>query len=300
MQTLSLALRNSEDVGLALPSVFPSLEKMGAKFRRGQLSLIAGGPGTGKSAVASYIAANAGYGDFNELGVPTLYFSADTDKRTLGNRIAASVSHMTVDEAEDLLLKGHAGIMRILEDNTNHIWFNWNNGPNLSDIQDEVEAFAHATGEWPHLIVIDNLKNIWVETSGDGGEHIRYDRVLDFLHELAGYTNAHIMVLHHVTGFYENGDQPIPMSGILGKVSKPFRLIITLYRPNDDQIGLSIVKNSTGKMDPKGTLAAFLDIDLARQQFIDKSEEEKVSAGLSTEPGEQPSPSDETTGLPVQ
>lgn len=283
MQTLSLALRGSEDVGTALPGVFLSLDNMGAKFRRGQLSLIAGGPGTGKSAVAAFIATRMAYGEFGEVPVPTLYFSADTDKRTLGNRIAASVSHMTVDETEDLLIKGHPGIMTILEDNTNHIWFNWNNGPNLSDIQNEVEAFAHATGEWPHLIVIDNLKNIWVDTQGDGGEHIRYDRVLDFLHELAGYTNAHIMVLHHVTGFYEDGDKPIPMSGILGKVSKPFRLIITLYRPNDDQIGLSIVKNSTGKMQANGSLSVFLGLDLERQQFIDTSSEEKVSDGLKEE-----------------
>lgn len=293
MQTLSLALRNSEDVGLALPSVFPSLETLGAKFRRGQLSLIVGGPGTGKSALSCYMAARMAYGEYGETPVPTLYFSADTDKRTLGNRIAASVAHMTVDETEDLLLKGHPGIMSILEDNTNHIWFNWNNGPNLSDIQDEVEAFAHATGEWPHLIVIDNLKNIWVETQGDGGEHIRYDRVLDFLHELAGHTNAHVMVLHHVVGNYEDGNQPIPMSGILGKVSKPFRLIITLYRPNDDQIGLSIVKNSTGKMQANGSLSTFLDIDLSRQQFIDKSAEEIANAGLPTGEGIVPNSSDE-------
>jgi hypothetical protein len=243
---------------------------MGAKFRRGQLSLIAGGPGTGKSALASYIAANSGYGDFGEVGVPTLYFSADTDKRTLGNRIAASVSHHTVDEAEGLLDNLHPGMMSILEDNTSHIWFNWNNGPNLDDIQDEVEAFAHVMGEWPHLIIVDNLKNIWVETSGEGGEHIRYDRVLDFLHELAGYTNAHIMVLHHVSGFYEDGDKPIPLSGILGKVTKPFRLIITLYRPNEGQIGLSIVKNSTGRMQQDGGLICNLGIDLERQQFIDE------------------------------
>lgn len=283
MQTLSLALRSSEDVGTALPGVFRSLNDMGAKFRRGQLSLICGGPGTGKSAVAAFIATRMAYGEYDEVPVPTLYFSADTDKRTLGNRIAASVSHMTVDETEELINKGHTGIMSILEDNTNHIWFNWNNGPNLSDIQDEVEAFAHATGDWPHLIVIDNLKNVWVETSGDGGEHVRYDRVLDFLHELAGHTNAHVMVLHHVTGFYEDGDKPIPMSGILGKVSKPFRLIITLYRPNDGQIGLSIVKNSTGKMKPDGTLAVYLDLDLERQQFIEKTSEEKVSDGLKEE-----------------
>lgn len=284
MQTLSLALRNSEAVGTSLPPVFLSLEKIGAKFRRGQLSLIAGGPGTGKSAVASFIAVNSAYGEFGEIGVPTLYFSADTDKRTLGNRIAASVSHETVDNSEKLLNDGHAGFFSILEDNTRHIWFNWNTGPNLQDIEDEVMAFAHATGDWPHLIVIDNLKNIWVDTSGDGGEHVRYDRVLDFLHELAGQTNAHIMVLHHVTGFYEDGDKPIPLSGILGKVTKPFRLIITLYRPSEEQLGLSIVKNSTGRMDQGGKLSVFLGVDLERQQFIDNLGEDVVSNPSGIQP----------------
>lgn len=294
MQTLSLALRNSEAVGTSLPPVFLSLDKIGAKLRRGQLSLIAGGPGTGKSAVASYIAVNSAYGEFGETGVPTLYFSADTDKRTLGNRIAASISHETVDNSEKLLQERHAGFMSILDDNTQHIWFNWNNGPNLDDIQDEVEAFAHATGDWPHLIVIDNLKNIWVETSGDGGEHVRYDRVLDFLHELAGLTNAHIMVLHHVTGFYEDGDKPIPLSGILGKVTKPFRLIITLYRPSEEQLGLSIVKNSTGKMDQTGKLAVYLGVDLERQQFIDNPEERLHDAGIPSTEGSTSSSSNET------
>jgi hypothetical protein len=293
MQTLGLALRNSEDVGNALPSVFPSLEKIGAKFRRGQLSLIAGGPGTGKSAVASFIAVHSGYGDFNEIGIPTLYFSADTDKRTLGNRIAASVSHHTVDETEELLNKKHKGMLQILDDNTSHIWFNWNNGPNVEDIQDEVEAFAHATGDWPHLIVIDNLKNIWVDSSGEGGEHVRYDRVLDFLHELAGQTNAHIMVLHHVVGIYEDGDRPIPLSGILGKVTKPFRLILTLYRPGEQQIGMSVVKNSTGRMDQSGGLSVYFNIDLERQQFMDVPEE-AVNAGLSDRQGDPASVGDET------
>lgn len=295
MQTLSLALRNSEAVGTSLPPVFPSLDKVGAKLRRGQLSLIAGGPGTGKSAIASFIAVNSAYGEFGEVGVPTLYFSADTDKRTLGNRIAASVAHETVDNVESLIDKKHAGIMAILDDNTNHIWFNWNNGPNLDDIQDEVEAFAHATGEWPHLIVIDNLKNIWVDSPGDGGEHVRYDRVLDFLHELAGQTNAHIMVLHHVTGFYEDGDKPIPLSGILGKVTKPFRLIVTLYRPSEEQIGLSIVKNSTGKMDQTGKLAVYLDIDLERQQFMDNHDERMHDAGIPNEQGSSSESGNETS-----
>lgn len=281
MQTLSLAMRNSEEEGVALPSVFPSLEKIGAKFRRGQLSLIAGAPGGGKSAFATYEAVNAAYGDFGEVPVPTLYFSADSDKKTLGNRITASVTKYTVDEAEKLLLDGNEKVWNDLAQSTGHIWFAWDRGPSLDDIEAEVEAFAHVMGEWPHKIVIDNLKNIWVEDSGEGGEHIRYDRVLDYLHELAGITGAHIMVLHHVTGYFEIGNVPIPLSGILGKVTKPFRLILTLHRAWDGMLGISVVKNSSGPMDPSGNLILHIPIDLERMQYMDHPEALHVNSNMN-------------------
>ena len=276
MQTLSLAMRNSEEEGVALPSVFPSLEKIGAKFRRAQLSLIAAAPGGGKSAFATYEVIKAAYGEYEEEPVPTLYFSADTDKKTLGNRIAASITRYTVDEAERLLLGNNERIWELLDNNTSHIWFCWDRAPNFDAIEQEVEAFAHVMGDWPHKIVIDNLKNIWPEDSGDGGEHIRYDRTLDYLHELAGITGAHIMVLHHVTGYYETGNIPIPLSGILGKVTKPFRLILTLHRAWDNMLGICVVKNTSGRASPDGSLVIHMPYDLERMQYMDKPQEQNV------------------------
>lgn len=275
MQKLSLAMRNSEEEGLALPSVFPSLERVGAKFRRGQLSLIAGAPGGGKSAFATYEAVKAAYWDeeyFQETPVPTLYFSADTDKKTLGNRITASITKHTVDDSEKLLLANDEDTWYALDQNTEHIWFSWDRAPNVDDIAAEVEAFAMIMGEWPHKIVIDNLKNIYIEENGEAGEHVRYDRVLDYLHELAGITGAHIMVLHHVTGYFEIGNVPIPLSGILGKVTKPFRLILTLHRAWDGMLGISVVKNTSGQMDPTGNLILHIPYDLSRMQYMDNPE----------------------------
>lgn len=267
MQTLGLAMRSSGEEGAALPPVFSQLDKLGAKLRRGQLVLIAGAPGGGKSAITSFLTYKMAYGEFEEQGVPTLYFSADTDKHTLGTRIAASISRFTVEQAEELLVSGHQGIWDMLESNTGHIWFSWDRGPTLEDIDEEVQAYATVVGDWPHVIVIDNLKNIWVDAPSEGGEHIRYDRVLDFLHELAGQTGACIIVLHHVTGYWENGNEPIPLSGILGKVTKPFRLILTLHKAWEGTLGVSIVKNSFGPMQADGRLIAYIPYDLSRMQF---------------------------------
>jgi hypothetical protein len=265
-------MRNSEEEGIALPSVFPSLERAGVKFRRSQLSLVAAAPGGGKSAFAAYEAVKAAYGEFEEDPVPTLYFSADTDKKTLGSRITASVTRLTVDDAERKLDEGDPGVWSTLEVNTNHIWFSWDRGPNLEDIENEVEAFAHVMGDWPHKIVVDNLKNVYTEEVGEAGEHIRYDRVLDYLHQLAGITGAHIMVLHHVTGYYEIGNVPIPLSGILGKVTKPFGLILTLYRAWDSMLGICVVKNRTGKASADGSHVIYMPYNLERMQFIDQEQ----------------------------
>ena len=283
MQTLSLAMRNAEEEGNALPSAFPSLEKAQAKFRRSQLSLVAAAPGGGKSAFATYESVFAEYVEIDEEGayqlpIPTLYFSADSDKKTIGNRVTASVTGHTVDESEKLLLTGDGDTWRELTGRTGHIWFSWNRGPTLEDIEAEVEAFAQVMGEWPHRIVIDNLKNVWIEESGDGGEHIRYDRVLDFLHELAGHTGAHVLVLHHVTGPYENGDVPIPLSGILGKVTKPFRLILTLHRAWDGMLGICVVKNSNGPMDASGKMVIHVPYDLERMQYMDNPNAMQVNS----------------------
>jgi hypothetical protein len=274
VQTIGLALRGSEDEGIALPPVFSSFEQAGIRFRRSQLILMAGAPGGGKSALAAHIAVNMAYGEYYESPVPVLYFSADTDKRTFGTRIAAGVSKFTVNEAEALFAENNNGIWQMLDDATSHIWFHWNRSPDLDDIEAEVEAYAHVMGEFPHLIVVDNLKNIYIDGLGEAGDHVRYDRVLDFLHEMAGVTGACILVLHHVAGYLENGDQPIPISGILGKVTKPFALILTLHRAWDNILGVSVVKNRTGRAEPNGSFTVHIPYDLSRMQFDHLSKKE--------------------------
>src|SRR6188768_2926331 len=155
MQTIGLAMRNSEDEGSPLPSVFPILEQAGVRFRKSQLVMIAGAPGGGKSAFALDMAIKMAYGEYNESPVPCMYFSADTDKGTLGTRAAAGIAGFTVDEAEELIKTGNQGIWSMLDQATGHIWFHWNRAPDLDDVESEVIAYAHVMGEYPHLIVID-------------------------------------------------------------------------------------------------------------------------------------------------
>lgn len=243
-------MRASSNEGLALPNPFRKFAEHGAYLRRGQVSVWAGASGAGKSAVASHIAIHA------RPKIPTLYCSADTDKVTLGIRAAASLTNSHIDDVEVELRQDDAATWDTVRRGTDHIWFYWDAQPTLEDIDQEVHAYAYVTGAWPHLVVVDNLINV----DADGAaSHIQKDAVMHHLQTLANYTNAHVMVLHHVTGsvrakvegtytdiFYEDGNIPVPKSALLDKVAKRPRLVVTLYRAAPDLLGVCVVKNSSG------------------------------------------------------
>lgn len=258
MQSLALAMKSRGNEGESLPTVFPQLAAWGAHFRRGQMSMISAAPGGGKSAVASELALKMTYGreveddECSEYRVPTLYFSADSDKGTLGIRLAAGVLGKPLTEVEQMLESEDSTAWGVVEAALSHVWFNWDPSPTLTDIEKEIEAYIEVTGEYPHLIVVDNLKNMVSDIEGEA--YREYDQIMEWLRALAGITGAHVLVLHHVTGFYENGDVPIPLNGLLGKPGKACRLVLTLFMVSRQPsvLGMSVVKNSNGPADASG------------------------------------------------
>lgn len=244
-------MKAAKDRGIPLPVVFQGLGDVGALIRRGQVSLIASAPGGGKSAIATHLALFQDYtgeGDY----VPTMYFSADSDESTLGDRATAAIVNKDTRTVHDLLQKGDDPTWKRQEEATSHIWMNFNPCPTLDDIEMEVEAYAYAIGDYPHFIVLDNAMNI--DTGGSAMDMASLYTVMEGAHMLARRTGAHVMVLHHVTGEFTNGDIIIPRSGIMGKIDKLPRLILTLYKVMDGIMGVSVVKNSNGAADAQGNL----------------------------------------------
>jgi len=253
VQTLALAMRAGSSEGLALPCPIKGLGNCGAHLRRGQVSLWGGASGAGKSAIATHIAVHSA------PRIPTLYLSADSDKTTLGVRVGASVTNTSIDIVEQSIREGDIETWNAIEEQTNHIWFYWDAQPSCVDLYEEVQAYAYVNGAWPHLIVVDNLINI--DAGDEGASHQQKDAVMHWLQQLANTTNAHVMVLHHVTGsrkiqdpttrewreiFYEDGSMPVPKSALLDKVAKRPRLVVTLFRESENLLGVRIVKNSSG------------------------------------------------------
>lgn len=242
----SNSLRSS--MGQPLPAVIRPLADRGCHLRAGEVSLWGAGSGTGKSVLCHWIAVYA--------GVPALYFSADSNDATMRMRTGAMLSGLPQDEVWSHLVDGKGPGMDALR-KAGHISWVFDSSPTLEDIEEEVAAFHVATGQFPRLIVVDNLRNVTGDSYGD--EYRFWDEVVGALHDMARFTEAHVAVTHHVTGSYASGSNRIPLNGLENKVDKRAEVVITAYRPAEDVINLSIVKNRGGQARGDGSFGCSLE-----------------------------------------
>jgi hypothetical protein len=251
----SLYIKGS--AGDPLPAVFTALEAKGTRLLRGQLCLVCAGPGTGKSAFVLTYALKA--------RVPTLYFSADSDAFTQLSRSLSIMRGWTMDRASRAVRDGDLGDAEA-EFRDIPIRFKYEASPNLDQIQDSMAAYEEVYGDYPALVVIDNITNIRLDTGGDDDDPFSgLEGLMDYLHDMARQTGACVVGLHHVTGPYNDANKPIPLSGIKGQIGRVPELVLTLHRPpqqyGPETLKVSTVKNRAGKADPSGQ-------DYAELEFI--------------------------------
>lgn len=218
--------------------------------------MLAAGPGTGKSVIALAQAIH--------MGVPTLYISLDGDELTVGSRLVQAALRVDQETAENAVLDKtdlafHAASL------VPHLTFTYPSAADTQEIAHHVWAYAEAHGDWPHLVVVDNLSDVIAED--DAGET---SRAMDDLTILGRETKAAVLVLHHVNGDYEDGRQQVPLSGLRFKVGKKPSLALTVCRGGDDNLWVSVVKNRFGPADPSGlAVRAQLRVDYSTMQVCD-------------------------------
>lgn len=245
------------------------MEHRDIKFVRGQLVLIAAGPGTGKSALALNLALST--------GAPCYYFSADSDSFTQLTRSIAITRGMTVDEAKGRVLAAgelsdeiKAGIQE------SQIRFDYLASPTLDDIELKMEAYYEVYGDFPELVVIDNITNVRTDRPDDD-PFSGLESLLDYLHTMARETEACVVCLHHVTGPFNDSDKPVPLSGVKGQVARVPEMVLTLYRRSitngADYLYVAAVKNRGGQADPTGQESAALIFDGPRMTIRDSMNE---------------------------
>lgn len=234
---------------------WPALRNAGLRFLRGQTSLTVAAPGAGKSQWWANYA--------QRIRVPTLYWSADTDQADVTTRTLAMWLGMEVAEVAENLRddQWRPWMFSELGDKSDHIDWVFDSSISGKILGERLNAFAEVRGAYPHLAVLDNLSNA-IQNPAD--EYSEIKQVMGQAQNLARATNAHIAVLHHAKGLYDDGTKPIPQSGALQNPFKLPEIGITLYRPNVDRMGVAIVKNRGGKGDPGAQNPIFLQVDFAK------------------------------------
>lgn len=254
MQTLAQAAKRTSSAGEPLPAVWPTLYRAQIRPRRGQVTMIAGPPNIGKSQLALAWA--------GRLGVPTLYWSADTDEFTTRLRSLALLTGQTMGEIEEALGhdEGRAYYLPKL-DQLSDIYWEFDPSPTVDSIEQAVLAYDEMYGQPPQLIVIDNLLNFAGDTP-DEMQSMRY--AIRALHHISRKTNSALFILHHT-----REDQGLsledcpPRPAITGKLSQLPEMILTLAK-RDGFMGVAMVKARNGPADPSGKTAYWLRSDLAR------------------------------------
>jgi len=96
MRTLDRAVRSLDKGGAALHLPFRSWADKHISIRRGEVSMIAGPPGAGKSTVALALAL--------KTQVPTLYASADSHESTMAIRSVSMITGLPQSEVESRMM----------------------------------------------------------------------------------------------------------------------------------------------------------------------------------------------------
>lgn len=253
MRSLLQVVSGTSPSGQQLPEILPALTANDIVFRRGQLHVIAAVPGGGKTLLALWWAIKS--------KVPTLYFSADSDASTIAERAGAILMGKKTKEVKQLLESEGAFLIEgALQDGADHIRFDFDPGPNMESIEEELLSYCEVYGDMPAVVVIDNLMNIHGESES---EWTAMRDSMSALHTLARDTEAAFIVLHHVSENPKESkpDFPAPRRALMGKVAALPELVLTVAVAGS-QYRIAAVKNRHGAADPKAERYVTVAVDL--------------------------------------
>ena len=222
------------------------------------MMMIAAQPNGGKSMFALWYAVMS--------GLPTFYFSADTDKRTTQYRTAAIKTGLKFDEVKGMIGTSAESIIRdaLIEVTDAGLQFDFNPQPNIRDIDMELMAYEEAYGVAPRLIILDNLLNV----ANDAGDFNGLVEIMGDLHALARDKDAALIVLHHVNESTSKPEFPASRASIRGKVSQyPEQIISLAMIPQDNIMRVACVKHRHAQPSPSGEDYETIFVDPERMAF---------------------------------
>lgn len=267
MLSIAQAAARRGSAGQPLPNMYSPLEARGVQVCKGQLSLIVGPPGAGKSLLAmSYLV---------RAGVPSLAFLLDIDQLSAAARFG---SILTGDKFGYVKANIDQYIPKLGELKDSQVVFH---ALDMDDIRLQVSAFEQRLGLPPDLVVVDNLGNL---TSAMDNEWALLKALTLELDLLAREMNCAVVACAHVTDLETTN--PAGRTKILGKVSQYPRLILSVgFDPVSGEYKVSAVKNSSGPSDVSASHPITMYADPSRMYLGETDPQWSPSKIAANDPG---------------
>lgn len=262
MYRASRAVGIAKKTGVPLPEV-PFLrdwylEDGGRNIYQGELVMIAGRPGSLKSFLSLAFAQGT--------GLDTLYLSADSDASTQISRLAANITgHQVRDIRQQMADNPEAEAYYAEALAPSRVQWAFDSNPDSWDLEDEISAYVELYDQFPSIIIVDNLRNVY---TGQDNEYSGYALIMQKLLDITRETGSTVITLHHMleSGKDNKSTKPAPVSGLDGKVSKLPELILSLALEGN-QSRIATVKDRHNQAHPEADAWVTLRADPGRGRF---------------------------------
>lgn len=269
MLTAGRSLTAASRGGKPMPHIadLADLYSRGLYLRHGQVVMISGRSGSGKSLLAMWLCL--------QWNVPTLYFSADMSEQTAAIRVASSITGETFTQVEAGM--NNPEKRREYQERLSDVRMTFSYRAPISwhKIEEEIDAYVELWDAYPEVIVIDNLK----EMEGAESEYQGQMDAMAGLTDMARATGSMVIVLHHATDkSWDAEKQPFrpPSRNEIknGLSENPEVSLSVALDPIKREFNIAIVKQRDGFMDPTARHWDTLRADATRARFhrIDRSE----------------------------
>ena len=243
--------RRSEGKEAAMATGFPALDALlSGGFRRGNLIVVAGRPGMGKTAFAGGIVLNAA-----SAGVPTLFLSLEMSDTELADRMIAVAGRVSLDDILAGNMEGDAGDRILAGTSRLHelpLIIDEQGGLSLFEIASKARSVKRKHGLG--LLVVDYIQL----TAGDGkNRNSEIEVVSRGLKTLAKELQIPVIALSQLSRKCEERTNRRPLPSDLresGAIEQDADTILFVYRdeeyhPNSPDVGTAeiiIAKNRQG------------------------------------------------------
>jgi predicted ATP-dependent serine protease len=244
-----------------LPNPWPALanSRFEVQFLPAQFMMLAGATGVGKT----FLALDAAL----KMDCPTLYLSCDSDETTMVVRTTAAITGHKQKQVREVMRRGLFKEVygdRLRNSNLK-LDFDPSN-PTMQDVAYILECYLELEGQYPKLIILDNLMNLESDSENDWSGMRRATKEL---HWLARKTKACVLVLHHTSQDFI-GLVP-PLRAVQGKVIQMAPVIFTVGY-DGMYIYVCVAKNRFGPSDPEAKEPIKFIVDLSRASIWDEPE----------------------------